>query len=267
MGGLLASDQPLVPLAVFVACLAAFTIGHQQRNDGAGEVGLVLVGLGIILACRAWLPATRLNWLLGTSGAGFYLLWLARFWHQQLHEGRAWTTAGRLIRPARSLGYAAAFGCLVLAIGTAARSAEPAVGPLWVVLLGVAAALLLAVLLVKDAADDNAGAAFPACLMALAAGVPVREAALSFGLSIPWPVVVAGVVLLLAAYLWHQRPDRAICPAFDAYLRGFAPLMALYAVAVPGAYGDRAPWLAGSLTAALLALTAAVRWRAAAAGG
>ena len=54
----------------------------------------------------------------------FMWLWLSRFWLQQLHGGQAWTTAGRLIGPARHMGFVVA----VLALAVAARLA---VWPKW----------------------------------------------------------------------------------------------------------------------------------------
>jgi hypothetical protein len=61
-----------------------------------------------------------------------WLTWLARFWEQQLLEGRAWTTAGRLIPMARAVGGVAASAAFTIAwsdpLGRAPGTSDVALG-------------------------------------------------------------------------------------------------------------------------------------------
>ena len=60
----------------------------------------------------AWFGATTIGPLIGWILAAGWMLWLAKFWDQQLDDGRAWTTTGALIPMAR--GAALFFGGAVL---------------------------------------------------------------------------------------------------------------------------------------------------------
>lgn len=111
-GGILFREHPSAAFALWFAALAAFIVGHVLGCRRCGAIGLILTGAGIVAACTAWLADAGLGAMIGIILAGGYLLWLARFWHQQLDEGRAWTTAGRLIPSARNLGYATLSGTL-----------------------------------------------------------------------------------------------------------------------------------------------------------
>jgi hypothetical protein len=103
LGSLAAPGAAVTPLAVLVAAYTTLTIGHRRCSNRSGGFGLLLVGLAVITAATAWLPTSPANATLGAALAGLLLLWLARFWHQQLNNGRPWTTTGRLIPAARTL--------------------------------------------------------------------------------------------------------------------------------------------------------------------
>ena len=109
VGAVGAPDAALTPLAVILAAYAALTVGHRRCSTPIGRFGLVLVGWAIITAALAWLPAWLANGSLGAALAGLLLIWLARFWQQQLNAGRPWTTTGRLIPAARQLSWFAVF--------------------------------------------------------------------------------------------------------------------------------------------------------------
>lgn len=111
-GGILFREHPSAAFALWFAALAAFIVGHVLGCRHCGAIGLILTGAGVVAACSAWLADDGLGAMIGIILAGGYLLWLARFWHQQLDDGRAWTTAGRLIPSARNLGYATLLGTL-----------------------------------------------------------------------------------------------------------------------------------------------------------
>ncbi len=96
LGGLLFRESWFTPTAVWLAALACLVIGHLRTWRFAGEIGLVLVALGIVSASMAWLAPGWPGALFGLGLAGVYLLWLARFWNQQLNQGQAWTKAATL---------------------------------------------------------------------------------------------------------------------------------------------------------------------------
>ena len=60
------------------------------------------------------LPAVHTRVVVGLAGASLLWFWLSGLWRQQLRDGRAWTTAGRLIPLAERVGFlAASLGVLV----------------------------------------------------------------------------------------------------------------------------------------------------------
>ena len=136
----------------------------------------VLLVLGIVTAGSAWILPGWGGALLGCGLAGVYLLWLARFWEQQLLEGRPWTTAGRLIPVTRRAGCATATACLGLAVGVAV-SGEAATGQtMWQPAVTLLLCLLLASMLVGEAAKQGSvAAALGACLATVAAVVPAGQ--------------------------------------------------------------------------------------------
>ena len=174
VGSLLAPGAVLAPLALALASLAAFTAAHWSGRSGlAGELGLTLLGGAVILAIATWLPNADTNLLLGGALTAGYLLWLAWFWHQQLHEGTAWTTAGRLIEPARRLAYATAYGCFAVAVMISATK-SPAADARWPVGLAVLVLLVLALMLLRDARGQESQPT-AACLAMLAAAAPAHR--------------------------------------------------------------------------------------------
>jgi hypothetical protein len=54
------------------------------------------------------LPAVHTGVVAGLAGASLLWFWLARLWRQQLRDGRAWTTTGRMIPLAERVGFMAA---------------------------------------------------------------------------------------------------------------------------------------------------------------
>ncbi len=54
------------------------------------------------------LPAVHTGVVVGLAGASLLWFWLAGLWRQQLRDGRAWTTTGRLIPLAERVGFMAA---------------------------------------------------------------------------------------------------------------------------------------------------------------
>jgi len=104
------------PLGPFLAACACFITEHRRGGRIAGLLGFLLVSAGLAVAAESWLPAFGENLLLGLGVAGLYLLWLARFWEQQLLDGAHWTTAGRLILVARCAAYVTTLAALIVSL-------------------------------------------------------------------------------------------------------------------------------------------------------
>ena len=260
LGVLLMPRMILGPAAVFLAALATLTAAHRQQSNKGGELGLALVGEGMILAAERWLPTFGHNALLGCGLAGVYLLWLSRFWQQQLHEGQAWTTAGRLIPSAHQLGCTAALGCFVLAI-VAATEADCVTG--WAPLVTALVLLLLCSMLIRAAAIENSiFLAFAACLVLLAATVPMQHALAGFGLAWPWPALAGCSALLLALRVGAQRGEHPSDLAYNAYIGAILPVIVWYAVSAPEAFGPEWLGLGKIITVASLLPAIVWRWRA-----
>lgn len=108
-------------------CGAALLVLVARRwSAGLAEVGLWLISIGLASAAAAFIPAAPASavdqypMLFNAVMAGFVVasalwMWLANVWDQQLMDGTAWTTAGRLIPDARRLSFLC--GCLALLVG------------------------------------------------------------------------------------------------------------------------------------------------------
>lgn len=97
-----ARSQVASPVACWLAALTCAGIGHRQGWTVAGSAGLLLAGEGVVLAAMGWYGWQWWGAAIGSLLAAAWMAWLARFWRQQLHERRPWTTAGRLIPAARA---------------------------------------------------------------------------------------------------------------------------------------------------------------------
>ncbi len=106
LAGLFVPNATLTPIGVLLAAYACLVAGHCRRSNLIGGVGLGLVAEALTLMAVAWLPESPARGPLGLALAGLLMLWLARFWSQQLNDGRPWTTAGRLIPVARRVSVA-----------------------------------------------------------------------------------------------------------------------------------------------------------------
>lgn len=113
-----------ISLLTGATCL--FMASRRWSPNTAG-LGMALLTLGIVAltcgAARPFLPsgayagyADQMPILLNAMLAALWLMaslwsWLSRFWHQQLLDGRAWTTTGRMIPYAQRTGF------LLIALG------------------------------------------------------------------------------------------------------------------------------------------------------
>lgn len=181
-GGIAALPFGSSYVAVFSAALcayAAFGVAHRTGWTAGGWLGLLLAAQAVVALALASLPSGPLGAAGGLALAAGFLLWLALFWRQQLDDGHAWTTAGRLIAPARRLAgvlTAAAFVFAAAGLDPFACTADPRVPTagasrmsgaiVMAILLGLAALWLRA-----HRESDDAGAEFLACLAAAALGL------------------------------------------------------------------------------------------------
>jgi len=255
--GLARVHHPLTPLATAAAALATLTVAHRWGSDPVGEAGLALAGQTVALVPLAWLPASPGSGLLGWSLVGLYMLWLARFWQQQLDGERPWTTAGRLIPAARNLSLAAVGGQIVWA---ALYAAEQTPRPDWQCWAAIVCMLLHGWLLLREARDRGDERA------ALAAALVLTTATLTTSvgdatLVARWPtalwLAIAALVLAGGAYLCGTLPSYEW--VWKAYVSGWLPLASIYDITI-GHAGATRRW-AIVPTALLLALAVVLRPR------
>jgi hypothetical protein len=235
IAALVIRHEPLAPFGPALATLAAGTAGYRQRATAGGSLALVLASETVILAALGWLPDFGLNSLAGTAVAGLWMLWLARFWEQQLHDGQPWTYTGQLIGAARQIGQAGAVVCFVLGVGQLALpAARPVVfvshvawaGAVFVVLLLFSRALVRA----ATQAEDWFGP-LAACLAVMAALVPLEATLAPLTRSWwQWPLLLGIGVLLLAALATRRRRTVELQDwVYDAHIGGFLPVAILCA--------------------------------------
>lgn len=110
-------------VTMMISGAAILTLAHRAFTAGLAEIGLALITLGITSLSVACTPgsaptaAQRYPMVFNAMVVGFGVAcwlwtWLANVWEQQLCDGVAWTTAGRLIPFARRFSFLA--GCLAL---------------------------------------------------------------------------------------------------------------------------------------------------------
>ncbi len=224
--------------AMLLAGVAALVMGHWAARVGVGALGLTLVGAGIVASCLAWGVPGWNGGVLGLALAAGYLLWLARFWQQQLADGRPWTTAGRLVPAARILAWTGAGGAFVCAASAIAAAEAPP--SLWADGLTVAFALVAMSLFVRDSAAQGAGgSAVAALLLGSSAAVSGgRLLGVATGVALWPPAVWTAVVSLLAlriALAGGCRPGRHV---YRGLLGGALPIAILAAISWHGFDGQ-----------------------------
>lgn len=231
-------------LASFIAALVCFIAGHVCGWKQAGVLGLIVTAGTIVLAAAAVAGAEACGFALGWVIASGWLLWIARFWEQQLLDGRPWTTAGTLIGPARTLARLATLA-VAAAVWFASEPGRALSLPSGLVLTGLLA--LLARMFFRDAGRTCcADSAWAGVLLAAVFVLPAHAAAAHFapGRGVPLPVWFALIAIALALPVSLRR-----LPAVRCTLGAAAPAAA---IAFTAHTRD-----AGSILAAALTLTAA----------
>ena len=238
LGGVLLHGFWFTPTALWLAALTCLTIGHVRGWLLAGEIGLMLVGAGIVSASMAWLTPGWPGALFGLALAGGYLVWLARFWDQQLLHGVAWTTAGRLIPASRRLGYAASSGAIAATVVGLTTGAFTEQG-LWIVALTLLLLLVLMSLLVRDGLEFGQSGAFAgSCLVTVAAAGPgcALFARLAAEPLMPIVAVAVGAMLMMLRVAFAVAGGRRPSADFQDSTAGTEPGRYAPAGAGPGRY-------------------------------
>lgn len=211
------------PPTCFVACLAVFGLGHWLRRVWLGEAALALVAATLVSAGVAYVGGHG-GAILGWAVASGLLLWLARFWDQQLLDGAAWTTAGRLIPAARraSLACAAVLGIVTVAALFRAPAVETG---LILVIVNSLALLGLARIHSRDSDGRGGVHALMACCVVLVVLVEWIGAALPTPAGAAFaPLVRLGAVATLLLLLRIARPASAeALPLVNALVGGALP--------------------------------------------
>lgn len=218
----IAAPWSVAPLGALLGAYAALAIGHMTQSRACGAIGLTLISIAIATAGQAWFGALHAGVALGA----WLPLWLARFWRQQLLDDAPWTTAGRLIEPARGLSQIMSALGLALVMTTGASGVLSAA-------FATLCMLALGSLLARDALMTGRSLSAHATCAAFMAASVVGAEALSFALG--WPID-GPLCVALAAWLIAVRvrvassPPAASLVAYNSWMTGGAlALLALYA--------------------------------------
>lgn len=142
-------------LVALLAAGAGFTLGHAAQRGELLWIGLLSVPTAIT-GTTAWIWPDAAGLTAGLGFATVHYAWLSRFWRQQLDDGRAWTTAGRLIPAVRAIAVTLAWLTLIAGLtaplefhspaAIAFSTAAPALAAFCLGRLGISALTLLSAL-------------------------------------------------------------------------------------------------------------------------
>ncbi|MHC4444082.1 MAG: hypothetical protein ACYTBZ_07585 [Planctomycetota bacterium] len=115
IAGCINITNPWTSLAGFGVGASMLVLTSRRWNENLADIGLALVTLGAVSMLMFKIPTPRsgstsfpivyTRALTGLAIMTFCWFWLARVWNQQLDKGKAWTTAGRLIRVSQRVGF------------------------------------------------------------------------------------------------------------------------------------------------------------------
>lgn len=109
-------ESSLRPIALFITTLVVSSIGHISRRSWIDFLGLGFACWLMVSIAVDWLPLGGASGLFGVGAAGFLMFWFSRFWQQQLLDGQAWTTTGRLVSKSALVAHAMTLVALGLSI-------------------------------------------------------------------------------------------------------------------------------------------------------
>ncbi len=236
LSGVLAAAHPTTPILLAVGCVTAFSALARYSHPGFGALGAVLGAQAVALAPVAWIQSSDAATAGGLGLASLWLLWLARFWDQQLLEGQPWTTSAGLIPTARATGIALSVCALIAAIPGVCAAGESS-SPTAAVLAGL---VLLGASLhwSRDAGDHGTNpATFASAVFALAAASVLAPTVAPPG-TISVPIAAAGGSLLWGLVLTRRRAIARIlvAQAFRGALAAAAAMLASLWLDLPAGF-------------------------------
>lgn len=221
--------------ALFIVAFAAGGIAHRNLDHARrfGPFVAILIWMIVAQSVLLFVPAHGLGLLFAVAVASVFLLWLSFFWEHQLDEGRAWTTAGALVGPLRSLAVCGVGLAVFVAAEWLFAGGADAPRDVTLVVLTTTALATYAWLLFR-VAHRNTGvrAAWAACLSMLLILVPVWPLA-----DDPDPLLtilyrIGWLSPLLFFRLAFVRPPVAALPVYHAYIGGILPALAMILIGV-----------------------------------
>jgi hypothetical protein len=237
-------------VSVVLAGGAILSLAHRRWNSNLGDLGLSLISVGIVSVPMRFPMEASQNAgalfaeifnraLIGLAVATAFWHWLMQVWHQQLDDGRAWTTAGRLLGSARRTGYLCGATGVLVGFQLALWPLLPEVTILdhsaWRWSLGLAGNGLLVLALVYAVRSTRKTTLAWLTLWALGASgtfalTRLRPSPIGSFWSLCWPIVVALLSLVLLGTGWltsHSKKWRPFVPPLLTGSLLLAPAAAL----------------------------------------
>ena len=239
------------PLTAWLAALVLAGAGHMGRLAPLSAAGLLLAGLGLAAVPRTWFGVRDPAASIGLSLAALWMLWLAQFWKQQLLNGQAWTTAGRLIPATRVCMLLLTGGMLVGALLARLGPVAEVQSTAWTALLGSGLQILLVFACWRRAMLDNSaacalGGGLAACAAALAPWIPGVEPLFLLALISASAIFLAGRAGAALGLVAHPLVMLVI-PCIGVLVALAAPWSGLSALGLGliglSAFGGAAAWV------------------------
>lgn len=206
------------------AAAAMFYLVYRRWNENLADAAAGLITVAVTSAFVVISPSRsdeltdvypiRFNYaMIGMSIMTAFWFWIARFWSQQLHDGRPWTTAGRMIPIARRFGIIVAGLALVVSAQLALWPRYPSVNAAddstARIITGLAAFALLAVVLWRAARHVQRPSLVVLSLSAVMIGCMFMWVRTTGGLktwvSEHWPMLLAAVSIPVVVMAMRAR--------------------------------------------------------------
>lgn len=239
------SGWPTVACCV-AASAAVFYLVYRRWNENLADAAAGLVTVAVTSAFVTLSPSrsqeltdvypVRFNYaLIGMTLMTGVWFWIARFWSQQLHDGRSWTTAGRMIPIAQRFGTIVAGLAMVVAAQLALWPRYPSVNVAddgtGRIVTGVIAFVLLTLVLWRCARQVQRSSLVVMCMTSVMIGcmflwVRLRPGPTKAWITEHWPMMLAAasVPVVIGAVRARSRGSAAFAE----------PLIGLGTVVMPG---------------------------------
>ncbi len=244
--------HPATSASAFLAGAAMLSLAARRWDENLADAGLALITLGVVsllmlggpthLSGALYYAESYNRALLGLGVMVWFWHWLAAVWKQQLENGRAWTTAGSLIRPCQRCAYMmGACGVLVaaaLAFWPLRRPVVELDNHAWRWFFGLGGHALLALALLSGSRRTGKPTLAWLALFAVTSAcgfivVRVPGSMLSLTWLRYWPLILAAVsaaaLMLAALRLRFAGPHPVVEPLFVTGVL-IAPMAAIIGV-------------------------------------